>query len=137
MSPHEKYNFEEPTTIREAKDRLMILLTDIRSIEKQLTDFERRDRSGEVLSREEYLRWRSRTRASQIFKQTEYARLKDWILERRRSIEAEEIDIERVNDARDILRAARIILRKAIDKGAPADVGRLYNVVDQYLYHAA
>lgn len=138
-SPHEdKYRFVEPRTIREAKERMKVLYRDIRNIEKQLGDGVRRGRDGHPIASDEYRNWSSRIRASLVYKHVEYAELKDWILERRRQIEAKELDITDPNDSRELLRAARQVLREVLDgKPVPEVASQLYSVIDQHLIHAA
>ena len=138
MSTHHssKYRFVEPVSIRDAKDRLKALLLDIRNIEKQLGDHIRTNRDGVELSPKEYVAWHSRTRASLVYKQNEYQELKDWVLERRREVESKEVDIEDPNDPRELLLAARAVLRSVLDGDEPDDIGLVYAVIDQHLIHA-
>jgi len=132
-----KYRFIEPASIRDAKDRLKALLLDIRNIEKQLGDHVRTNRDGVELSPKEYVVWHSRTRASLVYKQNEYQELKDWIRERRREIESKEVDINNPNDPRQLLLAARAVLRSVMDGDEPDDIGHVYAVIEQHLIHAA
>jgi Arc/MetJ-type ribon-helix-helix transcriptional regulator len=138
-SPHEsKYAFAAPRTIREAKDRMKILYRDIRNIEKQLGDGIRYDRSGQPVASDEYRNWSSRIRASLVYKQVEYAELKDWIAERRRELDARKAGIEDPNNPRELLRVARLLLRDVLDgKPVPEIAGPLYTAIDQHLIHAA
>lgn len=131
-----KYRFVEPTSIREAKERQKALLLDLRNIEKQLGDSVRTNRDGEPLSSKEYVHWRSRTRASYVYKQNEYAELKDWIRERRRQLEAAKIEITDPNDARQLLLSARLVLRSVLNGEEPEDLGHVYSVIEQHLTHA-
>lgn len=133
-----KYKFVEPTSIREAKDRQKALLLDLRNIEKQLGDHVRTNREGDPLSPKEYVQWRSRTRASYVYKQNEYAELKDWIKERRRYIEAKRVKISNPDNQRELLVAAHAALR-AVLNGDEHDefIGQVYSVIEQHLTHAA
>lgn len=137
-SPHAyKYEFEPPASIRTAQLRMRDLLIDIMNIEKQLSHAERRGPDGKPLSKQEYRHWRSRTHASLVFKRAEYTDLKAWILNRRREIEAAELNIRDPNSPRDVLMACRALLRDLLDSGVKhEDLGVVYNVVDQTLQHA-
>jgi len=136
-TPHSaKYRFVEPASIREAKERQKALLLDLRNIEKQLGDHVRMNRDGEPLSPKEYVQWRSRTRASYVYKQNEYAELKDWIRERRRQLEAAQVKITDPNDARQLLLGARAVLRSVLNGEEPENLGDMFNVIEQHLTHA-
>lgn len=137
-SPHAyKYEFQPPDTILDAQARLRDLLIDIMNIEKQLTTSEKFGPGGKPLSRREYRAWRSRTHASLVYKKIEYGDLKNWIVLRRREVEASEIRVLDPNDSRDVLRAVRALLRDLLDKSVDhQDLGVVYNVVDQHLHHA-
>lgn len=137
-SPHaHKYEFTPPASILDAQSRLRELLIDILNIEKQLTTSEKFDHNGRPLSRREYRSWRSRTHASLVFKRIEYGDLKNWIMLRRREIEASEVRVRDPNNPRDVLLAVRALLRDLLDQNVDhQDLGIVYNVVDQQLHHA-
>ena len=128
--------YEEPQTIKEARSRMHALERDIMGIERQLSEPERIDRDGKRLNRKEYRKWRGSALSSRVFKKLEYAYLKAWIKERRRRVEAEDLDIFDADDPKAILVSVRKALRQAMD-GDHADLGVIFNVVDQYLQHAA
>ncbi len=132
-----KYRFIEPESIREANDRLKSLLLDIRNIEKQLGDHVRTNRDGDELTPEEYIVWNSKTRASLVYKQYEQQELKHWIRERRRQIDASKVDIDDPNDARQLLMAARTVLRSVLRGEEPDHLGQVATVIEQYLIHAS
>lgn len=136
-SPHaHKYTFNPPGSIMEANDRMRELFIDIMNIEKQLSQGEKRGFDGRLLPRNEYKSWRSRTHASLVYKRTEYHDLKAWILQRRREVEAAEVQINNPNDPRDVLLAVRALLRDLLDDNVDhGDLGVVYNVVDQHLQH--
>lgn len=139
-SPHaEKYRFHEPSSIREARTRMKMLLLDIRNIEKQLGDPVRLARDGSEMPLSEYRSWYSRIRASLVYKQTEYGELKDWVKERRRSLFAEEVvDVTNPDDPRQLLLVTRSLLREILDGGHdPARVGEVFTIIEQHLLHAA
>ncbi len=135
----DRYRFDEPKTMAEAQERKRILERDVRNIERQLKDREKRDRNGRLLDKKSYLKWRKGARSSEIFKKTEQAYLKDWIVERRRAIQAGELGIFDPNDPREMLLRARLALRGILDGKSPEEleVGKLYDTIDQYLQHAA
>jgi hypothetical protein len=140
MSDHdERYTYPEPVSIAEAKLRKRELERDIMNIERQLSDRDRRGRDGSLLTKEAYLRWYKGARSSLIFKRVEHTYLKDWILERRRQLQARELDIYELSDPRALLLQCRQTLREVLDGRDPedTDAGNLYNVIEQYLHHAA
>jgi hypothetical protein len=128
--------YPEPRSIAEAKERKLLLLTDILSIERQLADKYRVDREGHRLSRQEYRLWRGAAHSSLVHKRAEYAYLKEWIIERRRALEAAKIGVENMNDPRSVMTGLHAVLKKALD-GDDHALGVAFNVVEQYLYHAA
>lgn len=136
-SPHShKYVFHAPSSIREARQRMKGLLLDIRNIEKQLGDPVRLDRDGNPLKTEDYRNWYSRIRASLIYKQTEYAELKDWVRNRRIEVAAEQLEITDPTDSRQLLIAAKAVLRDVLDGEAdPLDAGHVYALIEQHLVH--
>lgn len=121
--------FRDPESVLEAQERMLSLSQDVMNIERQLAEPPR----GE---NDEYRRWRSKAHGSLVYKKSEHAFLKHWVTERRRQIEAGKLDIFHPNDPREILVRTRQALKKALD-GDTADLGPLYNVIDQYLQHAA
>jgi hypothetical protein len=127
--------FNEPHTIGEARARKRILERDIMNIERQLAEPVRYD-NDRVLDIEEYRRWRSKAHSSMVFKKTEHAFLKDWIVERRRRVNADEVGIFEADDPREVLVKTRLALKKALD-GDDSALGAIYNVIDQFLQHAA
>ncbi len=138
-TPHEnKYRFNPPETIREAKERMLILLRDIWNIEKQRGDAVRYTREGVELTPEEFQNWRSRISASHVFKKTEYQELKHWIKERRRELDAKEAQIEDPNNPRELLLLAKQVLDQILAGNLDPDkIGRAFSVIEQYLVHAA
>jgi hypothetical protein len=138
-NPHtQKYQFEMPTSILSAEDRMRGLLLDIRNIEKQLGDKVRYSKEGKQLTRAEYQSWYSRIRASLVYKLTEYSELRAWIRRRRRELAARDMEIEDPADPTQILMATRDILRSVMDGDHdPSDIGDLHEVIEQYLTHVA
>lgn len=132
-----KYRFVEPVSIQDATDRLKALHLDMRNIEKQLGDHIRTNRDGVELSPKEYIVWHSKTRASLVYKQHEYIELKDWIKRRRREIDSKEINIEDPDDPRQLLIAARAVLRAVMDGDEPEEIGQVMTVIEKHLTHAA
>jgi hypothetical protein len=136
-----KYTFVEPRSIREAKMRLHEVQKDIWNMEKQLGDKTPRFNHDEnrPMTPAEQKAWRSKKiRPKHIFAQVERARLMDWIAERRREATAEKLQVTNPNDGREILIAARTVIRKVLDeKDEPDELGRLFDVIEQFLVHAA
>lgn len=128
--------YDEPRSIAEAKERKRLLFADIMSIERQLADKYRVDRNGNKLSKQEYRLWRGAAHSSLVHKKSEHAYLKDWIIERRRTIEAAQIGIKNANDPMSVMVGLHEVLKKALD-GDDMALGKAFNVVDQYLNHAA
>ncbi len=135
----DRYQFPEPKSMKEARKRKRELERDILNIDRQLRDPERRDRKGKLLSAEDYMRWSKGARSSLIFKKTEHAYIKDWMADRRRKIQANEIDIYDADDSRELLVRCRLVLRRILDGEDMdnLDLGSLFNVIDQHLQHAA
>jgi hypothetical protein len=127
--------FIEPSTIAEAISRKRMLERDIWNIERQLAE-PRREQDGKPIDRKQYRSWRSKAHTSLVFKKAEQAFLKDWIIERRRAIEAGKLGIFDPNDPKELLVKTRAVLKKAL-AGDDLELGQLYNVIDQYLQHAA
>lgn len=128
--------FKEPTKISEAIARKRVLEADIMNIERQLAEPTRYDREGAKISKKDYQLWRSSAHSSLVFKKTEHAYLKDWIKDRRRRLNADEIGIFKEDDPREVLVKAKVALKKAL-AGDDSDLGVIYNVIDQFLQHAA
>lgn len=131
----ERYAFDPPKNMKEAKTRKRALERDIANISKQLSDPTRKDKRGKKLSTKDYLRWRGQARASLVFKQVEQVFLKDWIKERRRVIAAGELGVFDPNDPNHLLQVTREKLLEA--KGQAPGLGELFDLIDQYLQHAA
>lgn len=134
-----RYEFPAPKTMRDAKTRKRALERDIMNIERQLADRDRRDRKGRPLTREAYLRWNKNARSSLIFKKTEHHYLKDWIVERRRAVSSKRAGIFDPNSPEELLLHAKGKLRDVLNGKSPdeAGLGSLYDLIDQYLHHAA
>lgn len=127
--------FVEPSTIAEAISRKRTLERDIWNIERQLAE-PLREQEGKPLDKKQYRSWRSKAHSSLAFKKAEQAFLKDWITERRRAIEANKLGIFDPNDPRELLVKTRVALKKAL-AGDDLELGQLYNMIDQFLQHAA
>jgi len=128
----EKYQFHSPQTMKEAKERLREVTTNILNVEKQLGDEGRRIRFGPS----EYQEWREKTKSAKIYMITEQQHLKDWIFERRRSLEAKELGIWKPEDPRTILQRAILEGRKALN-GKPNDLAKVLDLAELCLNHDA
>ena len=130
-------NYREPPNLAQALRWKRELEKDIWNIERQLAEKTHYDRgSNTVLTGTAYANWRKSAHARLIYKKTDHSFLKDWIVERRRQIDADEVGIHDPNDPRELLQRTKIALGKALD-GDAEDLGAIYNVIDQYLHHAA
>lgn len=70
-----------PTSLEEAEDLQIQLLTDILEIESQLGDKDRRDESGSRLYGKDYWTWRKRANDARIAKVKQRAKICKWIKE--------------------------------------------------------
>lgn len=141
VSPHasqhagkhkEKYNFEPPNTMKEAKELLREVTFSILNVEKQLGD----EGLEERLSAADYQRWREKTKSAKIYMISDQQALKDWILNRRRAIDAKEIGIWKPEDPRTLLQHAIIEGRLALD-GKPNNLARVLDLASLCLIHDA
>lgn len=128
-----KNQFREPQNLREALERKTELDIEIVTIERQLTDPERRDRSGRLLDPKAYRQWKQRAHNVYLLKKAEQLRLRRWIKERRRAVDAEQLGITDPDDPVAILLA----VREELNQGEEADLGLLRNVINQFFEHAA
>lgn len=130
-------NYRNPQNLSEALSWKRELERDIWNIERQLAEKTHFDRSsGVVLSGAAYQNWRKAAHSRLIYKKVDHSFIKDWITERRRKIDADEVGIHDPNDPRELLQRTKIAMKKAMD-GDDSDLGVLCNVIDQYLHHAA
>lgn len=130
-------NYRSPPSLSQALRWKRELEKDIWNIERQLAEKTHFDRGlNRLLTSKEYQSWRKSAHARLIYKKTDHSFLKDWIVEQRRRIDADEIGIHDPNDPRELLQRTKVAIGKALD-GDGADLGVLYNVIDQYLHHAA
>lgn len=123
----EKYAFDPPTSIREAKSRIRKLTISIMNIEKKLGD--RKRDSGP-----EYNTWRSKATSARIYMVSEKAGLEAWVAERRQEMLGGEVGITKLDDPREILRAALRESRKCL-RGEKHNLPRVLSVIDTYLNH--
>jgi hypothetical protein len=139
MKVADKYRFDEPESMQEALARIALLTRNIANVQYQLGDHERKDKRGRRLSPRAYRRWVQSARASLIYKRQEQAYLKQWVKDRRRAIEARQLDIFEPESPDALVQRCRVALRELLDGASleEAEVGKLYNVLDQYLQHVA
>jgi hypothetical protein len=128
----DKYHFEEPKTMKEARKRLRETTTNILNVEKQLGDENRRNR----MDPSEYLEWREKTKSAKIFMISEQQALKDWIFERRRKLTAEHYDIWGHDDPRSLLQQAVAEGRLAL-AGKDNDLAKVLELAELCLNHDA
>lgn len=128
----DKYEFAPLSSLRQAKDRLREVTTNIMNVEKQLGD----RRRAKTMKEPEYEMWREKTKAAKIFMVTEQQHIKDWILERRRQLDAKKIGLWPHNDPRAIIQRAVLEGRKAI-AGEANDLAAVLDLADLYLNHDA
>lgn len=123
--------FEEPSSIYEAKSRKRVLEAQIADIGRQLADTQRK-RGDKAMPAQDYVQWKMRTRYALNRKEAEQVYLKDWILDRRRQLTGQKLDIEDVDDPIDIIVAARSELLSEKPR-----LGLLLDVIEQFLTHSA
>lgn len=128
---NDRFVFNEPETIVEAKARKRRLEADIADIGRQLS-LRNRKAKGRMMPADEYLHWRARTRNVLVCKETEQRFLKDWIIERRRRLVSAKLDIEDADDPLDVLVAVRTELARPQPR-----LGLLAEAIEQFLNHAA
>lgn len=128
----DKYEFMQLSSLRQAKDRLREVTTNIMNVEKQLGD-RRRERT---MPEHEYELWREKTKAAKIFMVAEQRHIKDWILERRRQLDSKKIGIWPHNDPRAIIQRTVIEGRKAL-VGEPNELAAVLDQADLFLNHDA
>lgn len=123
----EKYSFTPPSTIKEAKSRILKLTISIMNIEKKLGD--RKNDSGES-----HAIWRSKATSARIYMVSEKRGLEVWMTERRHAILAEGAGVSKPDDPNDILRVALREARKSL-RGEPHNLPKVLDVIDTYLNH--
>jgi len=124
----EKYAFDIPTSIREAKARIHKLTISIMNIEKKLGD--RKKDSGS-----EYNLWRSKATSARIYMVSEKMGLKQWIAERRQKLLADEVAVAGTEDPRELLKAVLREARKCL-RGEEHNLPKVLNVIDTHLNHS-
>jgi len=128
----EKYDFKLPTALKEAKQRLNIITTDILNVEKQLGD----RRRTKTMPEAEYDSWREKTKAARIFMVAEMRFLKTWVLDRRRRLLAKDSEVWPEMDPRTMLRRVVIEGRRHI-RGEANTLVEVLDAVDLFLTHDA
>jgi hypothetical protein len=128
----DKYEFAPLTSMRQAKDRLRDVTTNIMNVEKQLGD-RRRQRT---MSERDYELWREKTKAAKIFMVSEQMHIKDWILERRRQLDSKKLGLWPHNDPRAIIQRAVIEGRKSL-AGEKNELAAVLDHADLFLNHDA
>jgi hypothetical protein len=128
----DKYQFNPPTAMKDAKERLRDVTTNILNVEKQLGDEGRKARMGPS----EYQEWREKTKAAKIYMISEQQSLKDWIFERRRALQAEMYDIWSHKDPRALLQQAIVEGRLAL-AGKENDLSQVLELAELCLNHDA
>ncbi len=123
-----RFDFDEPSSIADAKARKRRLENKIADISLQLANKVRRR-----MTSEQFQDWRRRTRNALMMKEAEQRFLKDWIVEQRRQLVAAKLDIEDATDSIDIL----IAVRTELQRGERARTGLVLDVIEQYLTHSA
>ncbi len=130
--PQRQQEFEKPTSLRQARDRLREITTNIMNVEKQLGD-RRRERT---MKGPDYDTWREKTKAARIFMVSEQQFVRDWILERRRQLDSKKVGIWPHNDPRSIIQRTIVEGRKAL-AGEGNELAAVLDQADLYLTHDA
>lgn len=132
MKNKDGYDFDLPTTLRGARERLRDVTVDIMNVEKQLGDVRRKKQMGT----DQYDNWREKTKAAKIFMVAEQQAIKDWILERHRQLESRKVGIWPHNDPRSIIQRAVSEGRKAL-AGEENELAAVLDLADLFLNHDA
>ena len=75
------FDYIEPTTVSEARERMMELVIGMRRIENQLSDRNKKDFDGKRLSAHSYWTWNAKAKHVLSKMQEEYVRLRYWMKE--------------------------------------------------------
>ncbi len=129
---HDKYDFEHPRSLQEARARIDTITVGILNVEKQLGDVRREHSMGA----DEYEAWRERTKAARIFLVAEQRFLKEWVHERRRLLLAKDSQVWPGDDPRSMLRRAVLEGRKHL-RGERNQLIAVLDSIDLYLTHDA
>ena len=128
----DKYEFPAMRSLQQARARMREVTLNIMNVEKQLGD-KRRQKN---MSASEYENWYEKTKAAKIFMVAEKHYIKDWILERRRQLDAKRVGIWPHNDPRTMLQRVVIEGRKSL-AGEENDLVAVLDLIDSYLQHDA
>jgi hypothetical protein len=106
---------------------MRVLLNGVRDVQMQLGDKTRRAKDG-------YTKWRIKAMASLLYKEAEYAFLKDALVDLRREATAKNADVWDPNDPRHMLMRLRCEIGKHLleESNQLPDV---LDVVDRYFEH--
>lgn len=126
----ESYVFEPPSTMKEARARLRTTTISIMDVEKQLGDRHRET------TMKDYGDWRERTKAARIFLVMELRDLKAWMLDRRRQLEANRLELWESGDPRALLQRAVLEGRRAL-RGEANQLEEVLALADLFLVHDA
>lgn len=127
MAHPDRYTFERPASVKDAKTRMRALLNGIRDVQMQLGDKARRDKK-------DYAKWRMKAMASLAYKESEYGYLKDALVDLRREATAKVADVWDPNDPRHLLMRLRSEVDKK-EKGKEHRLPDVLDVVDRYFEH--
>jgi len=112
------FEFEEPDSLRGARERADTLREHIKDIEFQLghpNRTERRRGREKRMKGKRYQKWRKNARKALRLKHQELRALKDWIHGRQRAIEAGEIDVD-PRSCEDLVKLAYSLLRSCRER---------------------
>ena len=88
-------SFQEPRSLKEARQRLDDLAMDMKGIDVQLGNRDRHDPvTGERMSEQDYWKWRSRATHAKLQKEVEYRQVKRWLIEHQVDDQAEAVGID-------------------------------------------
>jgi hypothetical protein len=87
--------FKSPETIEEAESRRHALTLDVQSIQAQLGDKQRTDKSGNRLRSTEYNTWKKHATYNLNQKLAELRQVKAWIQQHRRELISANVEVER------------------------------------------
>ncbi len=125
----DKYEWRPPSTMAEAQQRLRDVTVDVLNCEMHLGDRRRQTNHN-------YWTWRAKAKSARIFSLMEQKNIKDWILERRRAIAAQELEIWDHKDPRALIQRAVVEGRKAL-RNETNNLEQVLVALDLFLIHDA
>lgn len=80
--PSSRYQFDHPVSVKDAQDRIALLIDETQDIETQMSDPGKKDpKTGEIMEIDAYLDWKHKANRALSIKRAEQRFLKRWIQE--------------------------------------------------------